>query len=191
MSRIDLALDDQWTLNFIVHNAKAKENREILKETASSPNSGWHFVEMMKVQALLTAETNSCMLSQIKMTGWPDIWRHPLLHNDLIEAVTKNGLKITHININSLRNKINEPMQLLLNYKLHILALSETHLDRTFDDTESQIDGYNNIHKDRNRYGEWVAFDVMEHIPAKVRTDMMNFEAIGYGYKTFCHTKSL
>ena len=32
ITRIDLALDEQWKLNISIHNAKVKKNREILKD---------------------------------------------------------------------------------------------------------------------------------------------------------------
>lgn len=87
----------------------------------------------------------------------------------------KRGLSIAHININSLRNKINEVTELLFEHKLHILAISETHLDSSFEDTELEISGYNIYRNDRNRYGGGVAFYVQNHVPVKIRMDMMQY----------------
>ena len=60
-------------------------------------------------------------------------------------------LKIAHINICSLvRNKVNEVNNLLVTDGIHILTISETHLNNTFDDTVVAIHGYNIYQKDRN-----------------------------------------
>lgn len=44
------------------------------------------------------------------------------------------GLKIADIHICSIRNKFIEIMEILLSDNLHILAISETHVDSTFED---------------------------------------------------------
>lgn len=54
----------------------------------------------------------------------------------------KKGLKIAHINICSIRNKIPEITEILKRDQLHILAISETHLDSTFEDSVLNIQGY-------------------------------------------------
>lgn len=41
------------------------------------------------------------------------------------------GVKLAHINICSLRNKITEVYE-VLSLRIHLLAISETHLDDTF-----------------------------------------------------------
>ena len=51
------------------------------------------------------------------------------------------GLKIAHINICSLRNKAHEINNSLPSDNIHILAISETHLDNSFD-TSVAIQGY-------------------------------------------------
>ena len=88
----------------------------------------------------------------------------------------KRGLRIAHININSLRNKIVEVSNLLCKYNLHILAISETHLDFSFDDTEQYIEGYNIYRNDRDRFGGGVAFYIQDHLPTQIRTDMMKYD---------------
>ena len=40
---------------------------------------------------------------------------------------------------------------------IHILAVSETHLDATVLDTEVSIDGYNMFRRDRNKHGGGIA----------------------------------
>ena len=48
-------------------------------------------------------------------------------------------LKITHMNICNLGNKDHEIKNLLVKDDIHILTISETHLDNTFDDTVVEI----------------------------------------------------
>ncbi len=52
-------------------------------------------------------------------------------------------VKFAHLNICSLRNKVHEVADLLLSNTINIVALSETHLDETFDDNAVSISGYN------------------------------------------------
>ena len=60
-------------------------------------------------------------------------------------------LKIAHFNICGLiRNKVCEINNLLVTNNIHVLTISETHLDNTFDDTVVAIQGYNIYRKDRN-----------------------------------------
>lgn len=91
----------------------------------------------------------------------------------------RKGFKVAHINICSLRNKIIEVSELLA-LGIHVLAVSETHLDDTFNDEVLGIQGYDIFRRDRNIYGGGVAVYVQSHIPVKVRSDLMaaNIEVI-------------
>lgn len=93
---------------------------------------------------------------------------------------SNNKIKIAHINICSIRNKICELENIITLNKFHVLAISETHLDSTFDDSSVALIGYNLFHRDRNAYGGGVCIFVQSHIPVKVRTDLMqdSIEAI-------------
>ena len=66
-------------------------------------------------------------------------------------------LKTAHINICSLRNKVHEVNNFLVTDDIHILTISETHLDNTLDDTVVAIHGYNIYRKYRNASGGGVA----------------------------------
>lgn len=85
----------------------------------------------------------------------------------------KKGLKIAHLNICSLRNKLVELTEILECNNIHILALTETHLDSSFSDEFVSIQGYNILRKDRNRHGGGVAIYIQNHIPVKIRNDLM------------------
>ncbi len=76
----------------------------------------------------------------------------------LLSTLPKKGLKIGHVNICSLRNKVQDIENLLTSEKIHILAISETHLDNTFDDATVEIQGYSIYRKDRDNNGEELQF---------------------------------
>ena len=80
---------------------------------------------------------------------------------------------MAHINICSIRNKLNEVENIILSNNFHILAMSETHLDSTFEDTSLMIEGFNIYRKDRNAYGGGICIYVQRHLPVKIRHDLM------------------
>lgn len=106
---------------------------------------------------------HSCDVTQAKHTA--------------VTTVTKKtspkGLVLAHINICSLRNKVQELYLFLQINKVDILAVSETHLDCTFDDSEVSIEGFSIYRKDRNGFGGGVAIFIREHFPVKQRHDLM------------------
>ena len=61
----------------------------------------------------------------------------------------KRGLKIAHININRLYNKLDNVRDLLQFYLFDILAITETWLTSNVIDSEIHIDGYSFCRKDR------------------------------------------
>ena len=80
---------------------------------------------------------------------------------------------MAHINICSIRNKLNEVENIILSNNFHILAVSETHLDSTFEDTSLMIEGFNIYGKDRNAYGGGICIYVQRHLPVKIRHDLI------------------
>lgn len=74
---------------------------------------------------------------------------------------------LAHLNVCCLRNKIYELCSLAESNNIHITAISESHLDSSFDDSAVAIHGYNLFSRDRNKYGSGVAIYVMNHIPVK------------------------
>ena len=74
------------------------------------------------------------------------------------------GLRVYHLNIHSLRNKLDELRLFCNEYKLHILSLNETWLDENISDDELQLTGYNIIRKDRDSFGGGVAVYIDEHL---------------------------
>jgi hypothetical protein len=62
---------------------------------------------------------------------------------------------------------------LLVINDIHILTISETHLDNTFDDTVVAIQGLNIYRKVRNASGGGVVVYFQNHIPVKIRNYLM------------------
>ncbi|XP_078688773.1 uncharacterized protein LOC144920441 [Branchiostoma floridae x Branchiostoma belcheri] len=79
----------------------------------------------------------------------------------------KKGLHLAHVNVCSLRNKTVDLEYLLSNNNVHIMGISETHLDASVRDGELQIPNYDIIRLDRNGRGGGVAFYIRNHIPYK------------------------
>lgn len=86
----------------------------------------------------------------------------------LLSSLPRKGLVLAHLNICSLRNKVHEITRICSLNNIHILALSETHLDNTFDFSELAVAGYRLYRRDRDRYGGGVAFYVQKHISGKI-----------------------
>ena len=63
---------------------------------------------------------------------------------------------------------------------IDILSINETRLDRSIDDKELQINGYNIVRKDRNREGGGVAIYYRDHLDVKDRKDLVpeNIESV-------------
>ena len=66
-----------------------------------------------------------------------------------IHAGSKN-LSIAHLNIRSLRNKVDEVRLLLRVCKFDILAITETHLDKGISNRQLQVDNYKIVRRDRH-----------------------------------------
>ena len=67
-----------------------------------------------------------------------------------------------------------EPEDKVTSDNIHILAISETHLDNSFDDTSVAIQGYNIYRRDKNAYGGGVAVYIQSHIHVMIREDLMS-----------------
>ncbi|XDV11531.1 hypothetical protein PO909_000447 [Leuciscus waleckii] len=91
---------------------------------------------------------------------------------NLLSNLPKKGLVLAHLNICSLRNKVHEIINICSN-GIHVLALSETHLDCSFDNSQLAVEGYRLFRKDRNQNGGGVAFYISENIAVTLREDLM------------------
>ena len=67
-------------------------------------------------------------------------------YHRLVDVTRYRGLKIAHLNVRSLRNKLDLISFELVNKKLFdVLTFSETWLDESISDSEVKLDGYNSF----------------------------------------------
>ena len=88
----------------------------------------------------------------------------PLVQKQRFE--NPKNILIGHLNVNSLRNKI-DSIDLLIKEHIDICLLSETKLDNSFPNQQFHLNGYKLFRKDRDRFGGGIAFYVNETIPCK------------------------
>ena len=97
-------------------------------------------------------------------------------YRSLEDVRSSRGLRIAHLNIRSLRNKLDSlRLEGLDNRTIDILTLSETWLDDCYEDSHVTIPGYNCIRLDRSGAKEGyggVAIYVKEGLSFRVRNDL-------------------
>ena len=71
------------------------------------------------------------------------------LYKELKAKIDYKGLKIAHLNVRGILNKIGEIRLLLLDSKLDVLAITETHLKGDINSSEISVDGYKIARCDR------------------------------------------
>ena len=74
------------------------------------------------------------------------------------------GLHIYHLNIHSLRNKLDELRLFCNEHKPHVPSLNETWLDENISDDELHLTGYNITRRERYSFGGGVAVYFDEHL---------------------------
>lgn len=92
---------------------------------------------------------------------------------------TQYTLDIFHLNIRSIRNKIDSLLSLVTDFD--VLCFTESHLDSCITDQNLLIDGFNTIYrKDRNSFGGGIIIYVSNSLRVKRRTDLepTNIECI-------------
>ena len=82
------------------------------------------------------------------------------------------GLKVCHLNVQSLPSCIDELKLWLKDNHFHIITLSETWIDDTISDDEINISGFSIERRDRNRHGGGIAVYVNEGIKYTRRLDV-------------------
>ena len=98
--------------------------------------------------------------------------REDILQNARIK--NPNRIILSHLNINSLRNKF-EFLQELLKEKVDVLLISESKLDDSFTNCQFSMDGfYIPFRLDRSKNGGGLLLYVKNHIPCKVLNDFKN-----------------
>ena len=84
-----------------------------------------------------------------------------------MKLTNANKIIIGHLNINSIRNKI-EDLKYLIAENIDTLLISETKLNNTFPESQFLISGFQPPYRvDRNEKGGGLLLYVREHIPSK------------------------
>jgi len=97
-------------------------------------------------------------------------------------------LTIAHVNIRSLRHKTHHIHQLLLDHKIDILSINETHLDGTINDYNISIPGYDVFRKDRNLFGGGVCLYALSGLRIKRHTPQIHPELEALHVRLFLST---
>ncbi len=84
----------------------------------------------------------------------------------------KKGMAIASLNVNGLRGHFDEIQMLLKNLDIHIFALNETKLDKSYPNELTEITGYQQERLERNCNGGGVSIYVKGTIKYKVRSDV-------------------
>ncbi len=84
----------------------------------------------------------------------------------------KKGMAIASLNVNGLRGHFDEIQMLLKNLDIHIFALNETKLDKSYPNELTEITGYQQERLERNCNGGGVSIYVKDTIKYKVRSDV-------------------
>ena len=90
--------------------------------------------------------------------SYPQVQQHRLKN-------PKNVI-LGHLNVNSLRSKI-EAVEELMRNNIDISLFSETKLNEAFPNQQFKISGYKMFGRDRNKYGGGIMFYINENIPCK------------------------
>ena len=82
------------------------------------------------------------------------------------------NLILSHVNINSMRNKYIALQEVLYDGLVDILSVQETKLDESFPDAQFGVPGYQMFRRDRNGNGGGIVTYVRSDIPARRRTEL-------------------
>ncbi len=103
---------------------------------------------------------------------------HSELSYDLFQELNSvrmscpKNIMISHININSVRNKFHEQSDLFIIYLVDILFLSETKLDQSFRHASFEVTWFNYYGKDRSDHGGGILAYVRADLPSRRRPDL-------------------
>ena len=93
----------------------------------------------------------------------------PLAH-DKWNIFKHRGAHFLHLHINSLLLKIDELRHIVKLTNVAVIRISESKLDDSLLTSETQIDGYDLLHCDRNRHGRGVACYIRNDLSYNVKS---------------------
>ena len=88
-----------------------------------------------------------------------------------------DGFMIMFLNVFSLLWRLDQLNILIEEEKSHVIGINETKIDSNISDTDIQIEGYEVVRRDRNKWGGGVALYIHKSISAdyEVRLDLMHY----------------
>ena len=110
----------------------------------------------------------STSLSDSSMSEREDIF-HELR---LVRGRCKKNIIVSHLNINSLRDKFKDLSDLFSDKLVDILFISETKLDSTFKQGQFDVPGYKHFRKDRIAHVCGILAYFRADLPARQRPDL-------------------
>ena len=135
---------------------KIPESRLKMRCSSSPTNTTIYVKAVMVIRLLnMTLAANLILLSN-------DIALNPGPSTN--SPATIKGMRVFHLNICSLRNKLDELRLFCDKYKPHVLSLNETWLNDSIADSEISLAGCNLMRRDRNRNGGGIVVYVAENI---------------------------
>ena len=121
----------------------------------------WQVLPSKKKYVLIVRLLNSSLAASLILLC-NDVDQNP--GPDQVNISRMKGLRIIHLNVCSLRNKMAEIRLFCDMHKPHILSINETWLDESFPDNQVSLTGYNIIRQDRDCNGGGLAVYVAESL---------------------------
>ena len=164
-------LKERWKSGFT-----AKPALNVLNEFAArAVNMAGN--QKVKLSKHTTSTLAYCLcLSLLLSSG--NVERNPgpesISQNGNFKLCTVKGLRICHLNVRSLVNKIDEIRVFCETQLPHVLSLNETWLDSSISDSEIQLHGYSLVRRDKTRQKGGVLIYVSLNIDYKVIQEFEN-----------------
>ena len=122
------------------------------------------------------AEMSLAMLSESCFNMNDDLNDIPISDNIFTIFNSYKGIKVIHLNIQSLLSKFDEFSKLVVDNKFDAVSLNETWLTNNITDDEISIDGYDLFRCDRDGRGGGAAIYVRESFKATFVTELLSRE---------------
>ena len=116
----------------------------------------------------ISINSHNLTLSDSSMSEGEDIF-HELR---LVRGRCKKNIIVSHLNINSLMNKLNDLSDLFSDKLVDIHFINETKLDSTFKQGQFDVLGYRHFRKDKNAHGGGILAYFRADLPARQRPDL-------------------
>lgn len=106
---------------------------------------------------------------------------HTDIYKSIKDSLGNKDLKVGHINVNGIINKLNEVHVLLNEVKWHILGITETHLTASAPDNLLRLPGFDFVRKDRSSCkggGVLIYYQESSTVHQDLKWDIKDLEAV-------------